>query len=76
MGEFVEREFERFEDALNVTWFLHGSKPTPRLLVDDINQCKFERFGCNSFGEDMYFRIPLDRITTRLNGEDSIGDRR
>jgi hypothetical protein len=76
MGEFVKREIERYEDSLNVTWFLHGSKPTPRLLVDDITQCKFERFGRNSFGQDMYFRIPLEQITTRINGEDTIGGRR
>jgi len=76
MGEFVKREIERYQDKYNTIWFLQGSKPTPKFLVDDILQCKFERFGSNASGEDMYWKTPLANITTRLNGEDSAGDRR
>lgn len=58
---FVNRRIEKHEDSLNVTYFLHGDQPAPRILLDDIEQVVYSSFGWNQYEERMYFRIGMDK---------------
>ena len=57
MAKFVIRQIEEYQDNLNVTYFMHGELPLPKVLVDDINECTFKQFGENAMGEKMYYRV-------------------
>lgn len=57
MAKFVNRSIEEHDDGMNITYFLYGDKPLPRMLIDDIEGVIYQRFGENAFGEKMYFKI-------------------
>jgi hypothetical protein len=57
MGKIVKRIIEKYNDGLNTTYFLHGDKPLPKMLIDEIENCIYITLGYNSFNERMYVRI-------------------
>ena len=58
---FVNRTIEKYDDGLNVTYFLHGDQPAPIILIDDIEQVVYHSFGWNSYGERMYIQTSMEK---------------
>lgn len=58
----IKREIEEYDDGLNITYFLIGDIPKSKILVDEIDGFIYKKFGINPFGEEMYYRIPIDRF--------------
>ncbi len=55
MGHFVIREIERYDDGLNVTYFISGPNP-PTVFIDDIEGCYYFAIGWNAYKERMYMK--------------------
>lgn len=52
----INRTIEEHDDGLNKTYFLHGSLPLPKMLIDEIEGFIYVGFGWNGQGERMYYR--------------------
>jgi len=65
MGRIVDRLIEKYDDGLNVTYFLHGDNPKADILIDEIGGYIYKCFASNYDEEKMYYRLDFDEYYNR-----------
>lgn len=62
MTEIKDRSIEEYSDGGNVSYFLHGQKPLPKIFIDLVAGYIYHILGWNYDGETIYVRMPYQDI--------------